>query len=110
MPTFRIWLDKSAASHSQNLIETAWPKMQAAAVELFAVPPAVCKLSLIAVENAPGNYPINVEISFLIKPERSREKTEALCAAVFDAVQSATQISPFVGASMREPEHFVFRK
>ena len=110
MPTFRIYLDAAAAEHSAALINEAWPQIQAAAVELFSVPQEVCKLSVIAVQNAPGNYPVNVDISFLIKPERTREKTEALCAATFDAVKNVTGLSPFVGASMREAEHFVFRK
>lgn len=110
MPTFRIYLDASAEQSRRPLIDTAWPKMQAAAMSLFEVPQAVCKLSVISVENAPGNYPINVEISFLIKPERTPEKTKALCAAVFNAVLDDTGVSPFVGASMREPELYVFQK
>lgn len=110
MPTFRIYLDRDHAGHSRALIDKAWPEMRAAAMAAFGVPASVCKLSIIPVENDPDNYPISVEISFLEKPERSRKKTGEICDAAFEAIRSHTGLSPFVGAAMRAPETFVFRK
>lgn len=110
MPTFRIYLDHSKADQSRVLIDQAWPVMRAAAMEAFDVPAGVCKLSVIRVENDPDTCPISVEISFLEKSGRTPEKTGLICDATFEAIRSLTGISPFVGASMRAPETFVFRK
>lgn len=94
-----------------NRIHERWsqefgPGAQVAAV--FSVPQKGCKLPVIAERNAPGSCSVNVGISFLTKPERTRKESEALRAAAVQAVKTIIGLSPFVGTPMREAEQFVF--
>lgn len=83
-----------------NRIHERWsqefgPGAQVAAV--FSVPQKGCKLPVIAGRNAPGSCSVNVGISFLTKPERTRKESEALRAAAVQAVKTIIGLSPFVG-------------
>lgn len=84
MPNLKIFVDEALLPERRAALTQALGPIRALLCRELAVPPAACQLAVVPVIALPDQPPVNAELHILPRPERTRARVEALCAAALD--------------------------
>ena len=110
MPNLKIHIDQSLLEQVEGPIAALLAPLRGLLCQSLAVTPAACQLAVIAVRGLPDQPLVNVELAILPRPERTREKVTATCAAIQAMVAEAAGTHVAVRCSQLDPATYVALK
>ncbi len=90
MANVKLFVDHALLSCSDAGLDGLMAEMRTLLCVRLQVAEAACQLAVVGVTGLPDQPAVNVELSILPKPERTREMLTALCEALRERVVRAT--------------------
>lgn len=107
MPNLKIYADAGLQADCGPALRAALPALAARLMDVLEVPRPACQLALIWVD-APDDQPaLNVELSIMPGPKRSRALLEQLGAQIQADLAPLCQSRPAIRISRRDAATFV---
>lgn len=110
MPNVKIFVDESAYPALQPGFAALLPDLRAQLCTDFAVDPPACQLAVIPVLGLPDQPPINVELSILPRPERTRAAVTAAATRLRETIGAATGRHVAIRIALLDAESYVALK
>jgi hypothetical protein len=110
MPNVNIHIDHGLLLKVGPAVDAALAPLRDLLCERFAVSAAACQLAVIAVRGLPDQPQVNLELSILPRPERTRDRVTAVCAEVQALMTQAAGMHVAVRCAQLDPETYVALK
>ncbi|WFU12868.1 hypothetical protein QA646_28685 (plasmid) [Rhizobium sp. CB3090] len=110
MPNLKIFLDDSLPDECRSALREALSPIRDMLCRQLKVDRSACQFAILPVIAINGQPPINVELSILPKPDRSREVILGLCGELQRMVAEVSGTHVAVRASALDPETYVALK
>lgn len=89
MPNMKLYVDARIWAGAAGPLGAALPGLRETLCRLFAVEPVACQVAVLSVLGLEDQPQVNVELTMLPRPDRTREMVTAAAAVIRDEVAAA---------------------
>ncbi|WP_182086343.1 hypothetical protein [Aureimonas sp. ME7] len=110
MPNLKIFVEESVHRFSRQALVEALAPMRAMLCDGLAVTPDACQFAVVPVLTLPDMAAVNVEMTIMLGPERTRERVTDIGLRLRAIVERATGAHAAVRISQLDPQTYVALK
>lgn len=110
MPNVKIFVDETLYPACQPALRAALGPLRDMLCKELQVDFAACQLAVLPVDGLPDQPPVNVELSILPRPERTRALILSVCGQVRALLGQATGAHVAVRVTSLDPETYIALK
>ena len=110
MPNVKIFVDSTEHRNCAGRLTEALPSIREMLCHDLRVDLSACQFAVIAVETMPDLPLVNVEISILRHPDRTRDHLLSVCHKLRDMVEEATRTHAAIRIASLDPDSYVALK
>jgi len=110
MPNLRIHIDDGLWAQHEAEVSAVLPELRSLLCAELGVTPAHCHLGVIPLRALPDQPAVSIELQILALPDRTRDKVEAVAAALRTAFTARVGLSAAVRIALMDRASYVTLK